>query len=254
MVDAKRRPKERKRDRMKRYARKVMPVPLSVRTGDLPKRAASALAMLAVASLAVWLGGIVLDILIAIVAALCVGELIRLVLRATKRPVARALGCVAGILYIGYAASLLIGIESKSLLLLIIGSVICVDTFAYFFGRGIGGPKIAPRISPSKTWAGLGGGAVGAFLALNLYFLFADVAAVPVSSLHFLVLGGICIAIVAQSGDFFESWLKRKAGVKDSSNLIPGHGGVFDRIDGLLAVIIVEGTLLVHMYPHWLGR
>jgi phosphatidate cytidylyltransferase len=135
---------------------------------------------------------------------------------------------------------------------LIVIAVIAVDIGAYFAGRTIGGPKIAPRISPSKTWAGLGGGIVGATVALVLFDAhslteaFGQFAPVP----HFLLqdvprmlLLGTMAAVVAQTGDFFESWLKRKAGVKDSSGLIPGHGGIFDRVDGLLAVSFVDGLI-----------
>ena len=67
------------------------------------------------------------------------------------------------------------------------------------------------------------------------------------------IVPGAVLAVVAQSGDFFESWLKRKAGMKDSSNLIPGHGGIFDRIDGLIPVTILVGSVLMAQYPHWLN-
>ena len=241
--------RERKRDRVRRYARRVVPVPLSVRTGDLPKRAASAAVMLAVAGGALWAGGAVLDALILLAALVCFGEFTRLVWRATHRLWARALGLAGGALYIGYAASLLLRIDDVALILLIVGAVICVDTFAYFFGRTIGGPKIAPRISPSKTWAGLGGGVVGATLTLALFYWFAvattDAPDVRSTIMAFnLFVGGAAVAGVAQAGDFFESWLKRKAHMKDSSNLIPGHGGVFDRVDGLLPVVILIGALV----------
>lgn len=244
--------KERKRDRVKRYAKKVATVPLSVRTGDLPKRAASAVMMLAVAGGALWTGGLVLDAFFVLVGTICIAELARLVWRATANPVARILGIAAGAVYIGYAAYLLTRIDTLALLLLLGGVVICVDTFAYFFGRTIGGPKIAPRISPSKTWAGLFGGAVGATFAISLYFAIGG-APFALSWLVFAFPGAM-LATIAQAGDFFESWLKRRAGMKDSSNLIPGHGGVFDRIDGLIPVVILVGTVLVSHYPHWLDR
>lgn len=244
--------KERKRDRMKRYAKKAVTVPLSVRTGDLPKRAASAVVMVAAAGGALWAGGFLRDAFFMLVGLVCIAELLRLVWRASENVVARALGFLAGAVYIGYATYLLTRIDTLAILLLLIGLVICVDTFAYFFGRTIGGPKIAPRISPSKTWAGLFGGAVGATTAIALYFIYGD-ASVH-ADLLYLIIPGAALAIVAQSGDFLESWLKRRAGMKDSSNLIPGHGGVFDRIDGLIPVVILVGTVLVSHYPHWLDR
>lgn len=245
--------KERKRDRLKRYAMRAVPVPLSVRTSDLPVRSASALVMVAIAGVALWLGGWWQDALFVIVSVVCFGEFWRLVTRAARLSSTRIIAIAAGALYLGYAAWLLLQIDNLPLLLLVLGAVICVDTFAYFFGRTLGGPKIAPRISPSKTWAGLAGGAVGATFALSVYFLVGG-SELRIGNLLELVLPGALIAIVAQAGDFFESWLKRKAGMKDSSGLIPGHGGVFDRIDGLIPVVILVGTVLMLQYPHWLGR
>jgi len=112
------------------------------------------------------------------------------------------------------------------------------DILAYFAGRAIGGPKLAPRISPNKTWAGLLGGVVGAALfgALMAWYFQMD--------LLFYSLGGPMGAI-AQLGDLYESWVKRRAGVKDSGTLLPGHGGVLDRLDGLLAVAFVTTLLLM---------
>lgn len=244
-------PEERRRDKIKALARKAVTVPLWIRTSDLPKRAASAVVMVAVAGAAVWLGGRVRDAFFVFVGLVCFAELSRLVFRATQAAGLRVLGVIAGAAYIGYAVYLLTQIETIELLLLLFGCVICVDTFAYFFGRSIGGPKIAPRISPSKTWAGLLGGAVGATCALLAYFLIGE--AELGQGWPILILAGALIAIVAQSGDFFESWLKRRAGMKDSSNLIPGHGGVFDRIDGLIPVTILVGSVLMAQYPHWLN-
>ena len=133
----------------------------------------------------------------------------------------------------------------------IVGTVIAIDTFAYFFGRTIGGPKIAPAISPSKTWAGLLGGVVGAslWLALFIYFSARQISGpttmgFDMNELGMIALMGLALAVAAQAGDFLESWLKRKAGVKDSSRLIPGHGGVFDRTDGIIPVVLIAGFVL----------
>jgi len=105
------------------------------------------------------------------------------------------------------------------------------DIGGYIFGRWIGGPKLAPRLSPKKTWAGLIGGAglaavAGAAAIAVLHRTGAAVLAVPAAA---------ALALLAQAGDLAESAVKRHYGVKDSGNLIPGHGGVLDRIDGLLA-------------------
>ncbi|MBO6825111.1 MAG: phosphatidate cytidylyltransferase [Sneathiella sp.] len=107
------------------------------------------------------------------------------------------------------------------------------DIGAYFVGRGIGGPKIATAISPNKTWAGLIGGMLCAALTailVNRYLLDLDVQPL------ILAFVGTGLAILAQVGDFFESGWKRYFDIKDASNLIPGHGGVLDRLDGVLFV------------------
>ena len=105
------------------------------------------------------------------------------------------------------------------------------DTLAYFSGRIIGGPKLAPRISPKKTWAGLGGAMAGSALAALAVGL---VLGVP--GLWMLLVVAAVLAVVEQGGDLFKSAMKRHYGVKDSGRLIPGHGGVIDRVDGLVAV------------------
>jgi phosphatidate cytidylyltransferase len=109
-------------------------------------------------------------------------------------------------------------------------SVWAADTLAYFAGRTIGGPKLAPVLSPKKTWAGLGGAIAGSAAASAI---FALAAGLPVGWLAAIAAP---LAIVEQGGDLFKSALKRFYGVKDSGTLIPGHGGVIDRVDGLLAV------------------
>jgi phosphatidate cytidylyltransferase len=116
------------------------------------------------------------------------------------------------------------------------------DIFAYFAGRAIGGPKLAPRISPNKTWAGLIGGMVGASYcgwAVAWYFELGT---------PFVWIGAI-MGLLAQLGDLYESWEKRRAGIKDSSNLLPGHGGVLDRLDGLLAVAVA--VMLIILLNLW---
>jgi phosphatidate cytidylyltransferase len=111
------------------------------------------------------------------------------------------------------------------------------DIGAFFAGRAIGGPKIAPAISPSKTWAGLGGGIVAAMLVGWVFHRWAGLSAD-------LALASGGLAIAAQIGDFFESWLKRRAGVKDSGRLLPGHGGVLDRLDGVVTAVPLAALLV----------
>ena len=103
----------------------------------------------------------------------------------------------------------------------------------YFAGRGIGGPKLWPRISPKKTWAG----AVGGFAASLV--VAAGFAAAGVSKAGPLLLMGAALSIASQLGDLFESAVKRRFGVKDSSHIIPGHGGLLDRLDGFVAAIVL---------------
>ena len=240
----------RKRDRVKALAMRAMAVPLSVRTSDLPKRAGSAVVMLALAGAALWLGGLWFDGFVILVSAACLFEAVRLIRRAGRNASGALVvaGCSAAILYIGAAAAMLIELPIP-VVLGVIAVVVATDTGAYFSGRTIGGPKIAPRISPSKTWAGLGGGMVAAGL-VSLGFFYSNVGDRAFSAMGagaFAVGAGL--AVLAQAGDFLESWLKRKAGMKDSSNLIPGHGGVFDRADGMLPVAIVAGLLWFFAHP-----
>ncbi|WP_093002577.1 phosphatidate cytidylyltransferase [Sphingomonas palmae] len=112
------------------------------------------------------------------------------------------------------------------------------DIGAFFAGRAIGGPKLAPRVSPNKTWAGLIGGIVAATL-------FALVLHVAYNLPLRLLLATPVLGVLAQGGDLFESWLKRRAGVKDSGNILPGHGGLLDRLDGLVPVAPVAALLVV---------
>ncbi len=140
----------------------------------------------------------------------------------------------AGVVYAGLtgiALSSIRGSDSAGLhaMLFVFAVVWATDILAYFIGRAIGGPKLAPKISPGKTWSGAIGGAVSAIVAgvLVAYFVLpGEVAmAAPVAFI---------LSVFSQSGDLFESFVKRRFGVKDSSHLIPGHGGVMDRVDGLI--------------------
>lgn len=106
----------------------------------------------------------------------------------------------------------------------------CVDIGGYLFGSTLHGPKLAPRISPNKTWAGLFGGML---LAVIISVIACDVFGGMPYWANAVILAGI-LTFIAQIGDLIESAIKRRLGLKDSSNLIPGHGGIFDRVDGLI--------------------
>jgi phosphatidate cytidylyltransferase len=119
--------------------------------------------------------------------------------------------------------------QGRATVLWLLIVVWATDIGAYAAGRSFGGPKLAPRVSPNKTWSGLLGGAASATLVgLGTAFLLGASAVV-------LGLVSAALAVVAQAGDLAESGVKRRFGVKDASSLIPGHGGLFDRVDGLLA-------------------
>lgn len=144
-----------------------------------------------------------------------------------------------GLLYAGVPAVALIWMRDQpdgfALVMWSMTLVWATDICAYVAGRSIGGPRIAPAISPNKTWAGLLGGMAGAAAVSIIASFLLDWRASPL--LYGLLGAGL--AVVSQAGDFFESWLKRRAGVKDSGTLLRGHGGVMDRLDGLLPVVCV---------------
>jgi len=128
------------------------------------------------------------------------------------------------------------------LVLLLFGCVWGADILAYFFGRIIGGPKLAPKISPKKTWAGFIGSLLG---ALGLSYLVAGFFGYGVNAVWFLLI--FILAVVSQIGDLVESSLKRKFDIKDSGSIIPGHGGVLDRIDGLIPASVILWLVLMVM-------
>jgi phosphatidate cytidylyltransferase len=122
-------------------------------------------------------------------------------------------------------------------IVLLFAVVWTTDITGYFAGRGIGGPKLAPAISPNKTWAGAIAGALGAVVAAALVARWFGIAAVPVAGVAFV------LSVVAQLGDLLESSVKRYFGVKDASHLIPGHGGVMDRLDGFWAAAVLAAAI-----------
>lgn len=216
---------------------------------ELGTRTLSAIVMVLVAGTALWLSGLVWSLF---VLAVCVGvlwEWNKLARRIARPPGSRVLWLVAGVFYVGTAGEVLVGMPvlfGRLGPLIPVLLVVATDIGAYFTGRALGGPKIAPSVSPSKTWSGLCGGALlAACTSIALAFAAAGryLMAQP-EVIAKVAVAGVVIAVVAQIGDFFESWMKRRAKVKDSGSLLPGHGGLFDRVDGLLAVLFVAGVLV----------
>lgn len=231
-------------------------------------RALSALVMAPVALVAVWLGSPYFDILIAVAGAIMAWEWDRMcrgrfgmtgrllaviavlaALIAVAYPVVAAglvwVGCLLiaamsrsawlslGTLYVGLPVVALVwlreagGVET---MFWMFGIIWATDTGAYAAGRTIGGPLLAPRISPKKTWSGLLGGMTASAAVGAAFGLYLDL-----SGWVGLAVFSAVLAVVAQIGDLFESSVKRRFNVKDSSSIIPGHGGVLDRVDGLIA-------------------
>lgn len=140
----------------------------------------------------------------------------------------------AGVVYASVLGLGLVGIRVSpdhgfSAVVFLLAIVWATDSFAYFVGRVIGGAKLWPQISPKKTWSGAIGGLIG---GVAVGVVVARVVGVTVTLE--LAIVALVLSILSQSGDLFESWVKRHFGVKDSGNIIPGHGGMMDRIDGLV--------------------
>lgn len=155
---------------------------------------------------------------------------------------AQRLWSAAGFAYAAAAevASVLVRIDRADgfvALMLVLLVVWVTDIGGYVAGRGIGGPKLWPKVSPGKTWAGAIGGFVASLMVAAGFAAFGLGKTAPV-----LVLGAV-LSIASQLGDLFESAVKRRFGVKDSSHIIPGHGGLLDRLDGFIAAIVMAAIL-----------
>jgi phosphatidate cytidylyltransferase len=253
--------------------------PVARRKSDLATRTFASVGMIAVAATALWIGGFAFWLLVAVGTLFMMAEWADLhkVSREHKRlaqlaltvplailsPLAAGAGFLAfgliigaaffvvittrlpklarGILYCGFPALAVVFLRDRPDGLLLafwaMALVWACDIGAYFAGRTIGGPKLAPTISPNKTWAGLIGGVIAASVLGGVL----QYAGLP---LH-LTLATPLLAVLAQTGDLYESQLKRTAGVKDSGNVLPGHGGVMDRLDGLVPVAPAAALMLL---------
>ncbi len=178
------------------------------------------------------------------VAILLIGTIIVLALEFGARPMLSA----AGVLYAGLPAVALIWLRSNEpmgfyAVLFIFLVVAATDTAAYFAGRSIGGPRLAPSISPKKTWSGLLGGISAAGLTAGAFAYAIGAPVLP------LAVAGVAMGLVAQAGDLAESSLKRAFHLKDASGLLPGHGGFMDRVDGLVPVAVLLALVLLFLDP-----
>ena len=210
---------------------------------EVALRTVAGVIMVLVALTAEWFGGTVFAVLVAAVATLMYHEWSRL---------ARGWGVawqIAGFFYALLPALALLWVRERadvpggyddgfSLVLWAFIVTWTADIGAFFVGRAMGGPKLAPSISPNKTMSGLVGGIVAATVVAGIWAV--------VRELHWgwLVLAPL-FAFDAAMGDLFESGMKRRAGVKDTGTLIPGHGGILDRLDGLVPVAVLTGLAVM---------
>lgn len=242
------------------------------RWSDLAARVASGAVMVVVGFAAVWIGGVVFNAFVAILCAVMVWELARM-LTPENRQIALQLGALSGVavflsgilpglfvlpvlvapalvgvsqlsrhrvLFAVYATMILLAgfglISVRSDLglvwmLWLVLVVVVTDIAGYFAGRMIGGPKFWPRFSPKKTWSGTAAGWIGAGIVGAIF-------ASSTGTGPGLIAVSVAVSFASQMGDIGESAIKRRIGVKDSSNLIPGHGGVLDRFDGMLGAAV----------------
>jgi phosphatidate cytidylyltransferase len=215
----------------------------ALRWSDLGIRVVSAAVLAPIALACIWLGGVAFTVLVAAAALGLAIEWLML----CRLPTAQAGGALlrmAGIAYVALAAAGLVllrgdPIAGRANVVFLVLIVWAGDIGAYLVGRMLGGPRLAPRISPGKTWSG----AVGGLLAAIAVGLAAAPFLADAGSGWRTALVSAALGIVAQAGDLLESFVKRRLEVKDSSQLIPGHGGLFDRLDGVLSSALAAAVL-----------
>ena len=197
----------------------------------LQTRAASALALAPVFLFVIWWGGSVFNLFLISMAFLACYEWAKL----TEKMTARFLMLGGGVLYISICFAsfyLLRTNHPEYVTMFFVGLVFASDTGAYFAGKLIGGPKMAVSISPNKTLAGLGGAILSPALLALVFSLFSG--DVSIENMGLALMIGAALGLVGQAGDLLVSYFKRVAKIKDTGNLIPGHGGLLDRIDAMM--------------------
>lgn len=253
------------------------------RWSDLVPRLASAVVLVVVGGFAMWQGGIAFSLLLAAIVAAMTWELVTMVTGNATRGLLAALvagfsllssllgflplvpGFMAATVVVALlsfpapatsglfvAAFWLAGLglnmmreESAMLAMIVVAIVVATDIMGYFAGRVVGGPKFWPKVSPKKTWSGVVAGWLGAALVAIWgaeHLVAGGIAAAETAAVAALV--GVLLSFASQLGDIVESALKRRVGVKDASNLIPGHGGFMDRFDGVIGAALPMTALL----------
>jgi phosphatidate cytidylyltransferase len=260
-----------------------MPAP-SGKWADLRTRVLSAIVMVAVGAVEIWLGGTAFAALVVALTGVMIWELASMTAPQRQRSpvtlaVAAAAALLAALVFRSEVASLFLIVPSVALLLTprrdrrlagayalaimlagyglidlretggttvilwLVAIVVTSDVMGYFAGRMLGGPKFWERVSPKKTWSGTVAGWIGAAV-VGLVVVLATGAS------WFLVPLSALVAFSGQMGDIAESWVKRRTGVKDASNLIPGHGGVLDRFDALIGAVVLVLALGLFVPVH----
>ena len=174
-------------------------------------------------------------ILVLLASAIVISLILRVPIRSIKFSLTEWLWSLTGIIYIGLLLGFLVALRidaGREWLYLFIFCTFGSDTFAYFIGRAIGSHKLAPGISPGKTWEGAIGGLFGSVIVALLFTLSTPVK-IPIGYGEAILLG-LLISIIGQIGDLAESKLKRYKGIKESGTIMPGHGGILDRLDSIL--------------------
>ena len=213
---------------------------------NLTLRIISSMVLAPFALVVAYVGGIAFALFWTIAASIVLWEWTRLVKGARLEGGRFAGWLAAGVVYAGIllAAPLMLRRDPAlgfAAILFVFAVVWMTDIAAYFAGRAIGGPKLLPAVSPKKTWSGAIGGTLGGIAAALLVAKMAGLVLAPM-----LVLVALGLSIVAQAGDLLESAIKRHFGAKDAGQLIPGHGGLMDRLDGFLtaaAAAVMLGLL-----------
>ncbi len=222
---------------------------------NLFKRILSSIVLLPIILFCIWKGELYLQLLLLSCASLATFEWLKLCIKAPTSFFIRNLLFIFGLIYIlvalwgFYQLSFLsqkLNFPHYSLQLLVIIVVTLTDTFAFFTGKTLKGPKLAPAISPNKTWSGSIGGIIASILFAVITLFFNEFSFETDNNFSFIFIGAcICISMIGQIGDLLESYVKRQFNVKDSGKLIPGHGGILDRADSILAVSFFFGVSFI---------